>query len=254
MILWKIQRFQTLASTNATAMALNTDESMHGTVVIAETQTAGRGRMTRIWHSPAGRNLYVSLLLYPHVRPDALPQLALITAIALHKTLTDIIPTESFGLKWPNDVWSAKGKKLSGILCEARFCGNTASVVIGIGINVNGHASDFPQNLQNKAGTLEDIAKHTLDRNQLLKYLLDNFQQLFEQWQTRQSLEFLQDYWKQYDILAGKDITICQQDESIAGQAVGIQNDGQLLLKLPSGTLLPIPAGDTHISQINSQN
>ncbi len=234
-------------STNrrAKAIALSPD-TPEGTVVVADQQTAGRGRMTRQWRSPAGLNLYLSAILRPSAPPQTIPQIALLAAIALHQALHDLLPELTFGLKWPNDLWSHTGRKLSGILCEATFAGADCAVIAGIGVNVNDSIANFPPDLQQTAATLADLAGHTLPRPQLLAALLNRLEPLLDDWQPHASLEHLLPYWNQHDILRGRPITVQDGDDILSGTAGGILPDGRLILDTHSGQRL-IHAGDTHI-------
>jgi BirA family biotin operon repressor/biotin-[acetyl-CoA-carboxylase] ligase len=124
-------------STNILAKALAVDGSQEGSVVVADSQTGGRGRMGRTWVSPPGVNLYFSLILRPEVPSFRVPQLTLLVAAAIRQALCAFIPDLSAMIKWPNDIL-VKGKKLCGVLCEMQSeLDLTHFVVVGIGINVN---------------------------------------------------------------------------------------------------------------------
>ena len=233
-------------STNIRGKQLATSQSAHGMIVIANSQTAGRGRMTRIWQSPPDCNIYFSLVLFPTIPPQIVPQLALLCALGVHQAMSQTVPAHTFGLKWPNDIWSEQGRKLSGILCEAVLCGSQTAVVAGLGINVNGLPADFPPDIRQTAGTLSELANHPLDRIELLATFLNAFEPLLDQWQTAQSLQPFMDTWNRFDILRGTSIRVQNGDEIIEGIADGILPDGRLVLATPDGTSL-IHAGDTHI-------
>ncbi|MBP5638485.1 MAG: biotin--[acetyl-CoA-carboxylase] ligase [Victivallales bacterium] len=233
-------------STNIRAKQLASFPEREGLVVIADSQTAGRGRMTRVWQSPPGRNLYFSIIIRPDVPPQTLPQLALLCAIAAHKAMSKTIPDHHFGLKWPNDLWSEQQKKLSGILCEGVMNGAQTSVVAGIGINVNGQSDDFPPEIRNTAGTLEEIAGHPLDRTEFLAHFLNSLEPILDEWQRAQSLLPFIDYWNKFDCLQGKNITVQDSGDFKKGIAKGIMHDGRLILTTQDGELF-IHAGDVHI-------
>ena len=235
-------------STNLRAkqLAATAADTLHGTVVVADSQTAGRGRMTRQWESPPARNLYFSMILQPQVPPPVIPEIAILCAIALHKALANMIPEYDFGLKWPNDLWSRQGRKLSGILCEALFQGTSATVIAGLGINVNMTGQDFPDIIRDTAGSLRDIAGHCLDRNRILASFLNAFEPLLDTWQQVLSLQPFMDYWNAHDILNGTRITVQDGEAVITGTARGIRTDGCLLLET-AGNVSAIRTGDTHI-------
>ena len=233
-------------STNIRGKQLATSQSAHGTVVVANTQTAGRGRMTRFWQSPPDCNLYFSLVLFPTIPPQIVPQLAILCALGVHQAMSQTVPAHTFGLKWPNDIWSQQGKKLSGILCEAVLCGSQTAVVAGIGININGNSDDFPPDIRQTAGTLAELANHPLDRIGLLATFLNAFEPFLDQWQSALSLQPFLEYWNRYDILRGTFIRVQNGDEIIEGIADGIRSDGRLILSTANSIRL-IHAGDTHI-------
>lgn len=235
-------------STNkyAKQLAVGDAPAPHGTVVVADQQTAGRGRMTRTWRSPAGKNLYLSLILRPTTPPQAIPQIALLLAIALHQSLRQLLPDLPFQLKWPNDLWSAQNRKLSGILCEAVLNAQNCAVIAGIGINVNDTIRDFPPELQQTATTLADLAGHPLSRPLLLATFLNRLEPLLDIWQQHASLTPFLDYWNQHDALKNKAITVQDRDDVFAGTATGILSDGRLVLHTSAG-IRHIHAGDTHI-------
>lgn len=242
----KLLWFDSIGSTNQEAHRFTTDAANHGLVIAADSQTAGRGRMTRLWHSPAGLNIYASILIFPQVRPEAVPQFALVMALALHAALHELFPKTPFSLKWPNDIWTSEQRKISGILCEAVFCGTQCSIIAGIGINVNGTMKDLPPELQNTAGTIFEATGQHIPREQLMAVFLNQLEPLFETWQIAQNLQPFMKTWQQADCLANTQISVCQKDEIISGTACGIREDGRLILSV-NGQQIPIAAGDTHI-------
>ena len=114
---WRIHYFETLDSTQEQAAELAVHGAAHGTVVIAERQSAGRGRMGRRWHSPPGVNLYITIILRPRIAPEALPPLSLVAGVALAEAVETVAPG-MVALKWPNDLWLDR-KKAGGIIAEA---------------------------------------------------------------------------------------------------------------------------------------
>src|SRR5512143_704887 len=158
-------------STNRVAMEMAENGAKHGTVVVADAQTAGRGRMGRRWVSPAGKNLYVSLLLRPSVPTVDAPQLALVAGIALADAVEEVgVPAF---LKWPNDLYCG-GRKAAGILAEmASDPDGVRHVVIGVGLNVNMEETDIPSDLRDKATSLRIHAGRVFRRVDVLARLLD---------------------------------------------------------------------------------
>jgi BirA family transcriptional regulator, biotin operon repressor / biotin---[acetyl-CoA-carboxylase] ligase len=146
-----IYHFETTASTSDTAKSLGTRGAAEGALVVAETQTAGRGRLGRHWVSPPGTGIYASLLLRPPLPPNELPQITLSTAVAMVRALTRAVGITP-GIKWPNDL-ILKGKKLGGILTEMETESDQIRyLVVGLGLNVN--TPDFPPELADTATSL----------------------------------------------------------------------------------------------------
>src|SRR5712672_4075523 len=141
---WRIHYFHEVASTQRIAAEMADEGTAHGTVVIAERQTAGRGRMGRTWHSPAGVNLYATIILRPPIPLADVPRLSLVAGVAAAQAL-DIVAPNIVALKWPNDVW-LRGRKAGGIIAEAvtDTQSRLSCVLLGIGININLAASDIP--------------------------------------------------------------------------------------------------------------
>lgn len=156
-------------STNDDARALAGADAPHGTVVLADAQTAGRGRMGRAWSSPAGENLYFSIIWRDGLDGIDPPQLALVAGLAVSEAVDPFLPTPST-VKWPNDVRHG-GRKLAGILAEATYRGAHASaVVLGIGVNVRGRA--VPEPLAHIATTISLVRGADVDRAAVLAALL----------------------------------------------------------------------------------
>jgi BirA family biotin operon repressor/biotin-[acetyl-CoA-carboxylase] ligase len=150
-------------STNDEARALAASGAPDGTVVVAEHQTAGRGRLGRTWHSPAGRGLYLSVLLRPEEAPDRLGRYTLAAAVAVCRACGAAAKTTSVGIKWPNDIL-AGGRKLAGILAEVRSGPSASELVIGIGVNVDHLVEEFPAELRDRVTSLRLLGAAPADR------------------------------------------------------------------------------------------
>lgn len=242
-----LRAFQTLDSTNQYLLDQAAKAASEGTLALAESQNAGRGRHRRLWHSPAGKNLYFSLLLWPKTPPVRLSQLAMVTALALYAAVLRQDPTLPLGLKWPNDLW-LDSRKLSGILCEcpAEKLNGTHGIVIGVGINVNALSEDFPRELQETATSLRIYTGRPFSREILLADFCDEFHSLYQRWLLSTNLAPFLPLWRKHDILLGKTITVDRPTDSPAGTVLGYTDQGLLLLQTPGETLV-ISAGDVHI-------
>ena len=242
---------ETTGSTNFDAKKAAASGCVHGYTVVSDEQTAGRGRLDHEWISPAGINIYVSIVLRPRVASASYPQIPVICAIALHQALAKIVPSVELALKWPNDLLTVHNKrKISGILCEGvTMKDRSLAVIAGIGINVNGELKDFSENLQQTAASLKMETGKTWCREQILAVFLNHFEQIFDEWQVAASLRPFMDYWNRHDLLAGCPIAIEQGDQTEEGVARGIDDEGHLLLEIPGGMKL-IHAGDVHIQKM----
>src|SRR5262249_44458087 len=173
---WRtVHWFAEVDSTMRVARDLARGGATEGTVVIAEAQTAGRGRLGRQWHSPAGTNLYCSIILRPPVAPPAVPQLALVAGVAAADAIA-ASTGERPAIKWPNDVL-LRGRKVVGILTEMDAeVERVGHVVAGIGVNLNAPAASFPRALRAKAGSLLSLTGRRVDRAAFAARLLAAFE------------------------------------------------------------------------------
>src|SRR6185437_14296875 len=152
-----------------------------GTVVIAEAQTAGRGRLGRSWHSPPGLNLYQTIILRPQMPIAEVPRLSLVAGVAAAEALETVAPG-LVALKWPNDVW-LNGRKTGGIIAEAiaNHAEQLDCVLLGIGINVNLGISDFPEELRTKATSVRIAIGRRCDRIELAATLYQRLEARFQE-------------------------------------------------------------------------
>ena len=238
---------KSLPSSNRSLLELAGIGEAEGLLLVAESQTAGRGRQQRNWFSPPDKNLYFSLLLRPTVPLRRLPELALLLALGLRKGILALLPGLSIGLKWPNDLW-IDGNKVSGILCESEQHPEYGlQVVAGIGLNVNCTKDDFPPELQKSASSLQIIAGMPLDRAHLLAEILNSLEDYYQRWQQEDNLSNFLAEWSQVDILQGKTISINQAAGSINGKVLGLAPDGRLRMQLEDGKETLISCGDTRV-------
>ncbi|MHB1012594.1 MAG: biotin--[acetyl-CoA-carboxylase] ligase [Desulfobacteria bacterium] len=218
-------------STNRVAMEMAENHAPHGTVVVADAQTAGRGRMGRRWVSPAGKNLYVSLLLRPSVPTVDAPRLALVAGVALADAVEAVgVPAS---LKWPNDLYCGE-RKAAGILAEmASDPDGVRHVVIGVGLNVNMEETDFPPDLRGKATSLRICARRVFRRVDVLARLLDAFGARYAEF-IEGGFSSLRDGWDRRDFLRGRRVLLRRQDREGWGTADGLDTGGALRF-LPDG-------------------
>jgi BirA family biotin operon repressor/biotin-[acetyl-CoA-carboxylase] ligase len=245
-----VQFFDCTGSTNDLALALSNTGAPDGTLVVADSQSAGRGRLEgRIWHSPPGTGLYFSLVLRPRLAPADFPKLTLAAGLALCKALENHAQCQS-GLKWPNDLF-LHGKKCGGILTETQAvagAGQTA-VVIGIGLNVNTPAEAFAGKLRAKATSLlaETCAAH--ERGALLAAILAELDLVVDRLEQGDFPGILAE-WRQRDIHAGQQVSwLNTQGRIITGTSLGPDEEGFLHLRDTQGQVHSVISGDISLAQ-----
>jgi BirA family biotin operon repressor/biotin-[acetyl-CoA-carboxylase] ligase len=229
-------------STNDRAHALARDGAAEGTVVIAESQQAGKGRLGRRWTSPAGVNLYASIILRPPIAPRHAPQLTFLSAAAVVRAIAEITgltPT----VKWPNDVL-LDGCKVAGLLNELDAeTERIRYLILGVGVNVNMQAEQFPDDLRYPASSLAMACGGEVSRLLFTRTLLEQIDRLYSQYQ-REGFEPIMQAWQEYFILTGQRVEVDCQGRLLRGQVLGLDEDGALLLRLDDGRQERVLAGD----------
>ena len=235
--------FQKTDSTNRLAADMARNGKPEGTVVVADSQTAGRGRLQRQWHSPSGQNLYCSLILRPETPPFKAPQAALIAGMALCRTIRGLLPKHEPQVKWPNDVF-LEGRKIAGILCAmVSEMERVEHLVVGIGINVN--ITRFPDELASLATSLQIVSGREFLRPLLLAKFLADLENAYSQW-LLQGLESFMDEWSEVAYLTGRRVKIDTLPDKAAGKVLGISPDGALLIREDDGHIRSIASGDVY--------
>jgi len=236
----KIHYFQEIDSTNAYAWRLAQEGAEEGEIVVAESQTRGRGRKGRPWFSPPYRNLYISLILRPRMPPIHAPQITLMAAVALAETVESFL---SFTpeIKWPNDIL-VSGKKLGGILTESSCEGERILfVVLGIGVNLNLPEELMPEAIRHSATSLFMVTGKKVDRVAFARRLIQSLERCYEDLEQN---GFSPGRWESYFGLRGKRVRVNMGDRYVVGKALGIDADGALLLEDEEGTVEKIISGD----------
>lgn len=237
-----------VTSTNSLAVALAENGKPHGTVILADRQTDGRGRMGRTWVSPAGVNLYLSVILRPDLPPTAATEVPIVMAVAVARALERQTPPLRMNIKWPNDL-QYDGRKVGGILCEMRASANRIQfLVAGIGINVN--ATEFTAEISDRATSMRLASGESYLRPLLAADLLEEIESAWDSWTIHESLDPFREYWIERSILEGRQITVTTQTDSVEGVAEGLAASGALLLRMPDGAVREIYAGDAHIGPV----
>lgn len=236
-----------MPSTNRAAAALALAGVPHGLVVTADAQTQGRGRLGRSWHSPAGVNLYASLVLRPALAVARVPQIALVTAVALCRALCAVCPTVPVGVKWPNDLWVGS-RKLAGVLCEMDAeVDRVRHVVVGVGLNVNTTAAELPAELAERATSLRLEQGSVVSRPRVMAAFLNAFEPALDEWLRAEDLGPFIAELERHSVLNGRRIRVDLGRRCLEGTAVGVAADGRLRLRAAAGAEVLVSSGDAHI-------
>ncbi|WP_078432804.1 biotin--[acetyl-CoA-carboxylase] ligase [Metabacillus halosaccharovorans] len=236
---------ETVSSTQKIAQTLANEGAEEGTIVVAERQTNGRGRMARQWYSPSGTGIWMSLIIRPNIAVQAAPQLTLLTAVAIVQAIEEITPLKP-DIKWPNDIL-INGKKLVGILTELQAeADRVHSIIIGTGINVNQSISDFPEELHHVATSIHLETDKQWDRAQLIQEILLKFENLYSLY-LAQGFRPIKLLWEGYAVSLQKPITARTINGTVEGKAIGINDAGVLLIQTSDGSVKQIYSADIEL-------
>lgn len=233
-------------STNNVAKELAAYGANEGTVVVAETQTAGRGRLDREWISPTG-GLWFSIVLRPKLSVAEAFGLVFAAGLAVAQTLN-----EKYGLfvqtKWPNDVL-VRGKKVCGMLVETNSTERKLNfAVLGVGVNVNFDVKNvLPNALTEAATSLKNELGHRVDVNELLRAMLEHIENAYDLLVGEHWSQIL-DEWKEFAVFLGHRVEVVCGSEKFSGIALDVDSDGELILRLDDGAVKRVISGDVSLS------
>ena len=222
-------------STNREAWAMAEGGAPHGTLIVADSQTEGRGRLDRKWVSPPGVNVYFSLVLRPQIPLAVAPLVGLAASLAVARCV-------GLHVKWPNDVVDVHGKKAAGVLSEVHAAdGQVDFLVLGVGLNVN--QTNFPPELSN-ATSLKLHRKVDIERVGLLRSIVSSMDSWVPTvWMARERLLGM---WRRYCSMMGREVRI----EGVTGRAIDLRSDGALLIETVSGQIVPVLSGDVESAEM----
>ncbi len=239
MISYKIHHFKSLPSTQEKAKEFSR-KGLSNVVIIADTQTKGKGRFKRKWYSTKG-GLWMSILLKPK-NTENLQYLTFAVAVAVLKSIKKISSIDT-KIKWPNDV-HYKGKKLCGILTEGIF-GNDNFVVVGIGLNIN--QLQFPGEIKETATSLRKVKRRIYDISNFAKSILDEFYFNFENYYNKNKPGKIMKAWKQHCDTLNRNVKIMTKTRTLHGKAIDVDKDCNLILELKNGKTVKIIEGDVKV-------
>jgi BirA family biotin operon repressor/biotin-[acetyl-CoA-carboxylase] ligase len=235
-------------STNLWIKKLAKEGAAHGTLAVAEFQSAGRGRFDRKWTAPSGSSVTMTILLRPDFAPRYASMLTLVMGLSVAQ-MTEKLGL-SAGIKWPNDVVLSK-KKICGILTEMGIRGDGIDYVeIGVGINVN--LTEFPEEMADKATSLCLEAGRNFDRNQIIACVLEFFEQNYERFTETCDLSQLKEEYERLLVNQGQPVRVLDLNHPYEGICLGVNSKGELLVKKADGNVCQVSAGEVSVRGLYS--
>lgn len=240
----RIEYYEQTDSTNTRAKRLAEEGALHGTLVVANSQTSGKGRRGRMWESPVGTCIYMSLLLRPDIQIHNASMLTLVAALAAASGISAETGLEC-KIKWPNDI-VVNGKKVTGILTEM---GSELDcihyIVIGIGINVN--ITEFPEEIKAVAGSLSIEAGRHISRSAVISRVIESFEGYYEKFIEKENLRLLMGEYNDKMAGIGNEVRVLEPGNEYTASALGIDENGKLLVRLLDGTVKEIVSGEVSV-------
>lgn len=238
--------FDSIDSTNLKAKALASQGAAEGTVVLAQSQTMGRGRKGRSWSSPCGTGVYLSLILRPDFPPRKATQLTFLTAVAAVKAIEKMGEID-VKIKWPNDLLIGR-RKLAGILTEIST--DTEAInyaVVGLGININTPSEGYDTAVKSIAVSLQEASGQRHTRLNFVRHYLVEFEKYYHQ-MLNEGFSTILDLWKKHSNIIGRDVEVSLIDTTLQGVATDIEVDGVLMVTDNKGKTHSVYSGDIKIA------
>lgn len=235
--------FDEVGSTNNEAKSLAREGAKEGTLVVADKQTSGKGRLGRIWTSPAGEGIWMSLILRPSILPSKACELTLIAGVDMCDAIRKVTGLEA-KIKWPNDI-VVNGKKVCGILTEmSAQVEGIEFVVIGIGVNVNMEAfsEDLPY-----ASSLAIEGGKEFSRKKIIAAFLERFEKDYDTYTKASDLLFIKERYEENCITLGKTVKLIARGEETIAKALSIDKEGALVVRLEDGSIKEVTTGEVSV-------
>nr|MBQ8252327.1 biotin--[acetyl-CoA-carboxylase] ligase [Lachnospiraceae bacterium] len=255
---WAGQEYRYLEvteSTNDDCIRFLQEGASHGITVVAGAQTGGKGRRGRRWDSPPGDAVYMTIGLKPDFSPEKASMLTLVTALAVCKAAEETVRLAGvkseetmFRIKWPNDIVLG-GRKVCGILTEMRAgAGRIEQIVIGIGINVN--CRSFPEEIKETATSLWQVTGVEIAREEFICRVLEQFEYYYEKFAEKCDMSTIMGEYVEKLVNVGKEVRVLNPQGEYTAVALGINEQGELLVKKEDGTITPVYAGEVSVRGI----
>jgi len=241
----KIEYYEKISSTNKRAKELISSSPPEGTLILAEEQTGGRGRLGRSWFSPPGAGIWMTVILTPKLPPAELPKLTLVGAVALSKAVYKELSLRPL-VKWPNDLY-LEDRKITGILTElSGEMGRLEYLILGVGVNVNQSMQDFPPELGDKAGSLRIFLGRSVSRISLLRRYLEYLEKEYLT-ALKNGFSEVISYCRNYSVTLGNRVEVTDGERIYRGEAVAIDENGALILKKEDGQQVRVLSGEVNL-------
>lgn len=239
----QVHYFETVESTNTLALEMGQAGAATGTVLVAETQTKGRGRLGKAWCSPPGKGLYCTVLLRPEIAVHHLPRITLAAGLAAARAIDELSGQQS-AIKWPNDVL-IQGRKVAGILAECALAGGEWPVVaLGVGINLGTKVEQFPEELRLTASSLLLASGRGIGQGLMLVTLLRWIEEMMARLE-RADFAGILDEWRKKDATVGQWLTWLTNDgRAVHGVSLGPDQEGLLMVRDRAGKDHHVLSGD----------
>jgi BirA family biotin operon repressor/biotin-[acetyl-CoA-carboxylase] ligase len=236
-------------STNDWAKELALLDAPEGTVTVAETQTAGRGRLSRVWFSPRG-GLYFSVILRPELKPAEAVRLVFVASLVIADVLRELYGV-GVETKWPNDVL-VNGRKVCGILSEASIMGEAVNfVVVGVGVNANFDVKEaLPEALWENTTSLQSEVGRKIQLEALFRAILERLESCYDLF-LKEGFAPVLEKWKRYAGFLGSKVEVLNETEHLMGIALNVEADGSLTVKLEDGTVKRVLVGDVSLAVLH---
>ncbi len=247
-----IYYYREVTSTNSIAKFMAQFGAAESTIVMSSFQKTGKGRMKRQWSCPAGQGILMSMVLRPNISMQFVPQLTLLSAVAVAETIRKVTGCEA-RIKWPNDI-VINGKKVCGILAESSFYGsNPEYVIIGIGINANLEADQLPPDCQKTSTSLKLELGHRVSRLSLIKEFISIWEEHYQGF-LQVGHPYLRTKWIENNVTLGRNVTLNRENGPLNGLAVDISTRGGLIVKMSDGSSEEFLAEDLSLGRTHYDN
>lgn len=241
--------YEEIDSTNTQAKRLAEEGAVSGTLVVSDCQTKGKGRRGRVWESPKGTALYMTLMIRPQIRPERASMLTLVIGLSVVQAIRNVLKVE-VGIKWPNDVVLNK-KKLVGILTEMNAQMDYIEyLVLGVGINAN--TKEFPPEIQDKATSLQIELGYPVNRAELVAETMKCFENYYEIFEKTQDLSGLMEAYQEVLVNYNQPVRVLEPENEYSGIARGINELGELLVERENGVVETVYAGEVSVRGLYS--